>query len=120
MAKIKPKTTADRLYKNVVAALPVDRQSDRMSLRLAKDMALLEELKHQCKADIEERGVTELFINGSQTFYRPNPNLAQIIKLVSEQRKIQQQLKLDPEAFELSDEDRRAEAELKVLLGGAR
>jgi hypothetical protein len=91
---------------------------NQSTARLLNDLALLEQLKQSLLLDIQENGIKELFINGSQQFNRENKSVAQLLKVVSEQRKTQLALKLDNVEIPLDSSDEEAEEQVKKFLRG--
>lgn len=89
---------AIEIFKIVVAEL-MELYGDEISesvLHIVRDIALLENSKQQLIADIKERGVVELFKNGSQEMMRDNKSVDKVMKIVEQQRKQLSELQLTP------------------------
>lgn len=92
---IKRKPAKD-LFKLLVKELEESGNLNDQTILLVDNMVLLEQMKYQHLDDIKERGVVELFQNGSQTMYRQNKSVDAVLKIVEQQRKLQAELKLTP------------------------
>lgn len=87
---------AKKLFKILVTELEKEDKLNDQTILIVDNMVLLEQLKQQHHTDIQERGVVEHFINGSQEFFRENKSVDKILKIVEQQRKLQAELKLTP------------------------
>lgn len=87
---------AKKMFKVVSGELEKEGKLNDNTIMIVDNMVLLEQLKQQHFADIKERGVVELFINGSQEMFRENKSVDKILKIVEQQRKLQAELKLTP------------------------
>ncbi|WP_124728814.1 P27 family phage terminase small subunit [Staphylospora marina] len=87
---------AKRLFQILIQELEKEDNLNDRTLMIVDNMTLLEQLKQDHMADIQERGVMELFKNGSQEMFRENKSVDKILKIVEQQRKLQAELKLTP------------------------
>lgn len=87
---------AKKLFKILIQELEKDDNLNDRTLMIVDNMVLLEQLKQEHMDDIKERGVVELFKNGSQEMFRENKSVDKILKIVEQQRKLQAELKLTP------------------------
>lgn len=104
-----------KLYRKIKKLLQTAASFSETASQLLTNLCLLEQLKQELLADVEKRGVVELFINGEQQFFRANPSVSSITKVIGEQRRILAALKL-PAELPLSKADLAAEQELSQLL----
>lgn len=88
--------SAKKLFDIVIRELEIDDNLSDRTIMITDNLALLEQLKQQHLVDIKDRGVVELFINGSQQIYRQNKSVDSVIKIIEHQRKLQAELKLTP------------------------
>jgi P27 family predicted phage terminase small subunit len=101
MAEYKPKRIikhkeAKKLFQIIVQELEKENALNDRTMMIVDNIVLLEQLKQDHMADIKERGVVELFKNGSQEMFRENKSVDKILKIVEQQRKLQAELKLTP------------------------
>lgn len=94
--KIIKNKEAKKLFTIITQELEKENALNDRTVIIADNMALLEQLKQEHFEDIKERGVIELFKNGSQEIYRENKSVDKILKIVEQQRKLQAELKLTP------------------------
>ncbi|ERI10902.1 P27 family phage terminase small subunit [Aneurinibacillus aneurinilyticus] len=87
---------AKKLFQILIRELELDDNLSDRTIMITDNIVLLEQLKQQHLDDIKNRGVVELFINGSQQIYRQNKSVDAIIKIIEHQRKLQAELKLTP------------------------
>ncbi|CAM5794861.1 P27 family phage terminase small subunit [Brevibacillus borstelensis] len=87
---------AKKLFEILIRELEIDDNLSDRTIMIADNMALLEQLKQEHIKDIKDRGVVELFVNGSQQMYRQNKSVDAVIKIIEHQRKLQAELKLTP------------------------
>lgn len=87
---------AKEVFQILVDELESTGSLDDKTMLLVDNIVLLEQLKHEHYDDIKERGVVELFKNGAQEMYRENKSVDKIIKLVEQQRKLMNELRLTP------------------------
>jgi phage terminase small subunit len=88
---------AKAMFKKIVQEFrEVNGEPNDADLSIINDIALLEQTKILLIEDIEKRGVSELFINGTQEMIRENKSVDKIIKFVEQQRKLLSELKLTP------------------------
>lgn len=97
----KPKTIIKRkpakdMFHLIIKELEKENILNDRTIMIVDNIALLEQLKHQHLDDIKERGVVELFRNGTQEMYRENKSVDKILKIVEQQRKLLAELKLTP------------------------
>src|SRR5690606_36525625 len=101
MENVKPKAIIRRkaakdLFKIIVAELEKESNLNERTILIVDNLALLEQMKQQLLDDIKERGVVELFKNGSQEMFRDNKSVDKILKIVEQQRKLLAELQLTP------------------------
>ncbi|SHF20516.1 phage terminase, small subunit, putative, P27 family [Seinonella peptonophila] len=94
--KIIKRKEAKAMFKLIVQELEKESQLNDRTILIVDNITLLEQLKHEHVDDIKERGVVELFKNGSQEMFRENKSVDKILKIVEQQRKLQAELKLTP------------------------
>ncbi|SFT04186.1 P27 family phage terminase small subunit [Marininema halotolerans] len=92
---IKRKAAKDMFQILVQELQKCDALNDR-TIMLVDNMVLLEQIKQGLLDDLKERGIVELFINGSQEMYRDNKSADKVLKVVEQQRKLQAELRLSP------------------------
>ncbi|RUT48608.1 hypothetical protein EJP82_01310 [Paenibacillus anaericanus] len=88
--------SAKKLFEIIISELEIDDNLSDRTIMITDNMALLEQLKQQHIEDIKDRGVVELFRNGTQEIYRQNKSVDAVIKIIEHQRKLQAELKLTP------------------------
>ena len=89
--------SAVELYKTILKEVEKTYEIDDTILHIANDIALLEQMKQQYLKEIRERGVMVKWVNGKfQEGERENPLLKEVPKLVEQQRKLLNELKLTP------------------------
>lgn len=105
-----PKGAADALFAELVETIVPESRDDRAVLHRVRKIVDLEELIVILRADIDERGPTEVVVNGGQTFTRANVSVASLLKCIAEQRRLLATLPLvkptPSEEEELDDFDR--------------
>jgi P27 family predicted phage terminase small subunit len=87
---------AKKLFQIIVQELEKENALNDRTMMIVDNIVLLEQLKQEHMDDIKERGVVELFKNGSQEMFRENKSVVKILKIVEQQRKLQAELKLTP------------------------
>src|SRR5690606_25220265 len=87
---------AKKLVKILIQEWEKDDNLNDRTLMIVDNRVLLEQLKQEHMDDTKERGVVELFKNGSQEMFRENKSVDKILKIVEQQRKLQAELKLTP------------------------
>src|SRR5690606_302478 len=87
---------AKKLFKILIQELEKVNNMNERTLIIVDNIVLLQQLKQEHMDDIKERGVVELFKNGSQEMFRENKSVDKILKIVEQQRKLQAELKLTP------------------------
>ncbi|MBN2909146.1 P27 family phage terminase small subunit [Polycladomyces sp. WAk] len=87
---------AKKLFQIITQELEKEGNLNDRTMIIVDNMVLLEQLKQEHMDDIKERGVVELFKNGSQEMFRENKSVDKILKIVEQQRKLQAELKLTP------------------------
>jgi P27 family predicted phage terminase small subunit len=87
---------AKKLFQIITQELEKEGNLNDRTMIIVDNMVLLEQLKQEHMEDIKERGVVELFKNGSQEMFRENKSVDKILKIVEQQRKLQAELKLTP------------------------
>ena len=102
--KIKKEITdksAKLLFRKVLEAFELRYgEADDVVIHLANDIALLEQKKGFYEEDIETRGVMVEWQNGrEQSGFREHPLLKEVPKLIEQQRKLLNELKLTPAAL---------------------
>lgn len=98
---IKPKKIinnleAKKIFNVLIAALEEENKLNDSTILIVNNFAYLEQMKQMFHLDINQRGVMELFKNGSQEYYKENKSVANVLKIVESQRKLQAELKLTP------------------------
>jgi P27 family predicted phage terminase small subunit len=100
MKEYKPKNVRLKGAKEVFNTLAnelrkVDKLNDKTYL-IINNFALLEQLKLDLLKDIKERGVVELFKNGSQEMMRDNKSVEKVMNTIERQRRLLAELRLTP------------------------
>ena len=94
--KIIKNREAKKMFEIITQELEKENMLNDRTVMIVDNIVLLEQLKQEHFVDIKERGVVELFKNGSQEMFRENKSVDKILKIVEQQRKLQAELKLTP------------------------
>jgi hypothetical protein len=94
--KIIKRREAKLMFDLLIQELEKEMNLNDKTIMIADNIVLLEQLKQEHLDDIKERGVVELFKNGSQEMFRENKSVDKVLKIVEQQRKLQAELKLTP------------------------
>lgn len=94
--KIIKRREAKLMFDLLIQELEKETNLNDKTIMIVDNIVLLEQLKHEHLDDIKERGVVELFKNGSQEMFRENKSVDKVLKIVEQQRKLQAELKLTP------------------------
>jgi hypothetical protein len=73
---------AKKLFQIITQELEKEGNLNDRTMIIVDNMVLLEQLKQEHMEDIKERGVVELFKNGSQEMFRENKSVDKILKIV--------------------------------------
>jgi phage terminase small subunit len=87
---------AKKMFTILIEELEKEGTLDDRTILIVDNMVLLEQLKQEHFQDVKERGVIELFKNGSQEIFRENKSVDKILKIVEQQRKLLSELCLTP------------------------
>ena len=126
MKRITPDQTitrpeAKRLYRRIIRLLENADLLNEGTAKLVGDIAWLEQLRLELVNDIEKRGPVEHVKQGKQHVYRKNPSVAQVLKVIEQQRKIWVSLKLSGKTYQpLSKTDQEAEKQVDEFLNNVR
>jgi hypothetical protein len=90
------KREAKKMFVILIKKLEKEGIPDDRTILIIDNMILLELLKQDRFQDIKERGVIELFKNGSQEIFRENKSVDKILKILERQRKLLSELFLTP------------------------
>jgi hypothetical protein len=94
--KIIKRRESKLMFDLLIQELEKESNLNDKTIMIVDNIVLLEQLKHEHLDDIKERGVVELFKNGSQEMFRENKSVDKVLKIVEQQRKLQAELKLTP------------------------